>query len=147
MKKMYVLFIVIAIIILGCASAVRLAMAEGEGVYEFTEQNPVSKTEAYNSARIWLAQNAGDYQKVVKLEDEKTGTLVLKPSMKVKVAGVWKWMYYTITIKVDEKQIKFNFVVNEMAEGFYPPADQMDYIKNHFIVIKTNIMEQLLNKN
>ena len=143
MKKMYLLLIITSIVFFGCASAVRLSMAEGEGVYSFTEPNPVSKIEAYNSARVWLAQNAGDYQKVVKLEDDKTGTLVLKPSMKVKVAGVWKWMYYTITIEVEEAQIIFNFVVNEMLEGHYPPVDQMDYIKNYFIVIKNDIMKQL----
>ncbi len=142
MKKLIVLFTIVGIM-LGCASAVRLSMAEGEGVYQFTELNPITKIEAYKSAQIWLAQNAGNYQKVVKLEDEETGTLVLKPLMRVKVAGIFKWMHYTLTLKVEEEQINFNFVVNEMLEGYYPPADQMDYIKNHFVVIKTSIINQL----
>jgi len=142
MKKMLMLVVIVSIM-LGCANAVRLSMAEGEGVYNFTETNPVTKIEAFTSAKIWLAQNAGNYQKVVKLEDEATGTLVLKPSMSVKVAGIWKWMYYTVTIKVEEEQINFSFVINEMVEGYYPPADQMDYIRDQFITIKTSILNQL----
>lgn len=142
MKRKLLLLLATALIFSGCASAVRLSMEDGEGVYKFTEPNSVSKSEAYNSARVWLAQNTGDYQKVVKLEDPETGTIVLKPSMKVKVAGVWKWMYYTLTIKVEDSQIEFNFVVNEMVEGYYPPADQMQYIENQFVSIKNNILEK-----
>lgn len=147
MKK--IMISVLSILLLSsCAGYTYLT--EQKGTYEKIDETNLTKAEAYNKVKEWLATNFNSANDVLQLQDEENGKLIGQAigSYYYDILRTQKTNFrYTLTIQVKDNKIKYTFLTRTIVNSEYPPYEKdLPDILEIYKSIRVRINEYLATK-
>jgi hypothetical protein len=86
----------------------------GKVVYTNVIKTPeLSASKIYSSLKIWLARNYNSLTHILKVEDEASYTLVVKPIVRVFLKNKWDAGKFTYTLTLQAKDGKFRYEITD----------------------------------
>jgi hypothetical protein len=141
MKNLLFVFLVL----LWSCSGLELITEEQRNV-EFIESQNIGKDIAFDKALEWIAINFNSANDVIQLKDKETGILVVQAvfSYPYDILGsITETVGYTMTIRLKEDKIKFEFKTKNLLTGFPPQKGDLQKINNNYLTIKNEILTAL----
>lgn len=150
MKK--ILFVLLlTFFVSGCFSSEYIQLKEDAKQVVYIEDHNLYKDAAYMKICEWMAKNYGSSKAVIQMQDKESGTIIGK------ALGTYTahWLpadieypyNYTLSVKIKEGKVKFEFTITPQEYNYYPDDRARDQVLAYFNSIKDSIVEYLKLNN